>query len=160
MFGAKIAPTAKIYNSVNVFWPGNLSLGADSTIGPCVDVYNLTTVAIEDNVVVSQYAYLCTGTHDIASPAFTLVKSPIIIESGVWVAAKAFVGPGVRIGKNAVVGAAAVVVRDVKESSIVAGNPAREIGVREFCDDQPNSDESKSAVELDRNGLKRSRDVE
>jgi putative colanic acid biosynthesis acetyltransferase WcaF len=59
-----------------------------------------------------------------------LVKSPIDIGDGAWICADAFVGPGTKVGRHAVVGARAVVVRDVEDGAIVAGNPAREIGRR------------------------------
>jgi putative colanic acid biosynthesis acetyltransferase WcaF len=132
LFGARLGRRTQIYNSAKIFWPGNLSLGDHSAIGPHAELYCLGKITIADNVVVSQHAYLCAGTHDISSERFELLMPPIIIESGAWIAAKAFIGPGVRIGKNAIVGAAAVAVKDVAESSIVAGNPARVIGVRTF----------------------------
>jgi putative colanic acid biosynthesis acetyltransferase WcaF len=54
-----------------------------------------------------------------------LLKPPIVIEDQVWICADAFVGPGVTVGKGAVVGARAVVVKDVGPWDVVAGNPAR-----------------------------------
>jgi putative colanic acid biosynthesis acetyltransferase WcaF len=131
-FGARIGRAAKIHRTADIFWPGNLSIGDYSAIGPKVEIYNLGLIQLEDNVVVSQHTYLCSGSHDIASREFKLTTAPIVIESGAWIAAKAFIGPGVRIGKMAVVGAASVVVKDVPEATIVAGNPAKQIGVRTF----------------------------
>jgi putative colanic acid biosynthesis acetyltransferase WcaF len=60
-----------------------------------------------------------------------LVKLPINIGDWAWVAADAFVGPGVTIGRGAVVGARSVVVRDVPPDVVVAGNPARILGPRD-----------------------------
>jgi len=80
--------------------------------------------------IVSQRAYLCTASHDIRDPNFSLILGAITIEKGAWVAAEAFVGPGVTVGKRAVVGARAVVTHDVQAEMIVVGNPARVVGHR------------------------------
>jgi putative colanic acid biosynthesis acetyltransferase WcaF len=82
------------------------------------------------DVIISQYAYLCTATHDIRDPNFNLVTAPIHISNRAWVAAGAFVGPGVAIGEGAVVGARACVFKNVKSWTIVGGNPARILGKR------------------------------
>jgi len=55
------------------------------------------------------------------------VAKPIVIEENVWIGGSAILLPGVRIGRNAVVGAGAVVTRSVPENTVVAGNPARVI---------------------------------
>ena len=59
-----------------------------------------------------------------------LTKPPISIGDEVWICADAFVGPGVTVSDRAVVGARAVVVKDVEEDEIVGGNPAKIIGKR------------------------------
>jgi putative colanic acid biosynthesis acetyltransferase WcaF len=59
-----------------------------------------------------------------------LLKPPIRVADQAWICADAFLGPGVTIGEGAVIGARAVVVRDVAAWQIVAGNPARPIGSR------------------------------
>jgi putative colanic acid biosynthesis acetyltransferase WcaF len=58
------------------------------------------------------------------------VRSPIKIGSGVWVCAQAFIGPGVTVGDNSVVGARAVVFDDVPEGVVAVGNPASVIKPR------------------------------
>jgi len=55
------------------------------------------------------------------------VAKPIVIEDNVWLGGGAILLPGVRIGRNAVVGAGAVVTRSVPANTVVAGNPARVI---------------------------------
>jgi putative colanic acid biosynthesis acetyltransferase WcaF len=61
-----------------------------------------------------------------------LVKEPIVIEDAAWICADAFVGPGVRVGAGAVVGARAVAMSDVEPWTVVAGNPAAPIKRREL----------------------------
>ena len=55
------------------------------------------------------------------------VAKPIVIEDNVWIGGAAVLLPGVTIGRNAVVGAGAIVSRDVPANTVVAGNPARVI---------------------------------
>ena len=57
-----------------------------------------------------------------------------MIGDRVWIGYRAIVLPGVSIGEGAVVGAGAVVTKNVESYAIVAGNPAREIGLREQVD--------------------------
>jgi len=54
----------------------------------------------------------------------------VVIEDRVWIGYRAIVLPGVKIGEGAVVGAGAVVAKDVEPYAIMAGNPARKIGER------------------------------
>jgi acetyltransferase-like isoleucine patch superfamily enzyme len=55
---------------------------------------------------------------------------PVVLEDDVWIGANAIVANGVRVGRGAVVGAGAVVTKDVEPYAIVAGVPARQIGAR------------------------------
>ena len=83
-----------------------------------------------EGATVAQEAYLCTGTHDFNDSSFQLITKKITIEDSAFVGARAMILPGVSIGKNAVVGAQAVVTKNVQENEIVAGNPARVFGNR------------------------------
>lgn len=123
-FGAKISRTCKIKPTTRIFHPWLLTMGEYSVIADEVDVYNLGAVEIGDHTVVSHRATLCAGTHDYTKANLPLQRPTIRIGSGVWVCTQAFVGPGVVIGDNAIVGACAVVMKDVPAGKIVAGNPA------------------------------------
>ena len=76
-------------------------------------ILNLEPVRIGANVVISQQAMLCTGSHDADDPAFEFDNAPITIADGAWVATRATVLRGVTVGEDAVVGAGALVVKDV-----------------------------------------------
>jgi putative colanic acid biosynthesis acetyltransferase WcaF len=130
LLGAKIGSNVHIYNSATIYFPWNLDIGDWSAIGEYAYIYNLGQVRIGTHVTISQRAHLCAGTHDYTHPALPLLKPPITIEDQAWICADAFVGPGVTVGEGAVVGARAVVVKDVKPWEIVAGNPARFIKMR------------------------------
>lgn len=129
-FGARVEPGAHPYPSARVWAPWNLVMGRRSCLGPYSICYSVGRVVLGEDSIVSQGAHLCAATHDHSDPAFTLMVGTIELEAGAWVAAEAFVGPGVVIGDHAVVGARAVVFRDVPAGAIVAGNPAREVGQR------------------------------
>ena len=130
LFGAKIDKRAHIHASVKIWAPWNLTMRAYSTLGPYVDCYNQGSIEIGAHTTISQKAYLCASSHDISDPQNNLVQAPIMIEDQAWIAADAFVGPGVTIGQGAVVGARASVFKDVESWTIVGGNPAKYIKKR------------------------------
>jgi putative colanic acid biosynthesis acetyltransferase WcaF len=125
LFGARIGRQAHVYPSARVYLPWNLTLGEEASIGEWALIYNLGPVTIGDRATISHRAHLCAGSHDYRDPALPLLRPPIEIGAQAWVCADAFIGPKVRVGEGAVVGAAAVVMRDVGDWEIVAGNPAR-----------------------------------
>jgi len=131
IFGAKFGH-GPIYRSARVYAPWNLECELSACIGPNVEIYNKAKVFIGHQAIISQGAYVCTATHDITSPRMELIIKPIRIESQAWVAAKATILPGVTIGEGAVVGACAVVAKDVPPWSVVVGNPARVVGKRKI----------------------------
>ncbi|MFG0332236.1 MAG: hypothetical protein ACF8TS_02645 [Maioricimonas sp. JB049] len=97
-----------------------------------VDCYAVGPVVIGPHATVSQYSFLCTGTHDPSDPHMALVVRPVTIGEGAWVCAGAWLMPGVTVGRGAIVGARSLVTRDVDEWTIVAGTPARRIRRREL----------------------------
>lgn len=136
MFGASIAKDANVYSSARIQSPWNLTMKSNSCIGPHVIIENDAMVTICENATISQYAYLCTSSHDIYHYSHNLIYSPISIGMNAWVAAGAFIGKGVTIGKGAVVGAMAVVVKDVDSMNVVGGNPARFVKLRKIIWDE------------------------
>jgi putative colanic acid biosynthesis acetyltransferase WcaF len=123
-FGARIGHGVRIRPRVTVFHPWLLDVGDFCGLAEDVVVYNLGPVTIGRQTAISQGAYLCAGTHDHTRPDLPLLQPPVRIGAGVWVAAQAFIGPGVTIGDNAVIAARAVVVQDIPPGVIAAGNPA------------------------------------
>lgn len=136
-FGARLGRGAKVFSSARIWAPWNLTLHEFATLSPDVDCYCVAPVTIGAHATVSQYAHLCTASHDISDPHMRLTYKPIVVADQAWVCAGAFVGPGVTIGQGAVVGARGVVTRDVPAWTIVAGNPAREIRKRVLRSAEP-----------------------
>lgn len=130
LFGARIGRQARISPAVRVWAPWNLTVGDEASISHQVDCYCVARITIGQHATVSQYAFLCTASHDVQDPHMRLTHAPIEIGDQAWVCAGAFVAPGVQVGTGAVVGARAVVTRAVEPWMIVAGNPARMVRPR------------------------------
>jgi putative colanic acid biosynthesis acetyltransferase WcaF len=131
-FGASIGKNARISPSVSIWAPWNLVVGDEAAIAHHVDCYCVDRLTIGNHATVSQYAFVCTASHDISDPHMRLITAPVVIEDQAWVCAGVFVGMGRRIGVGSVAGAMSVVTKDVGEWQIVAGNPAKVIGQRQL----------------------------
>lgn len=129
-FGAQIGKGCRVAPSCRVWAPWNLKLGNRVALGDGVDCYCVAKISIGDKVAVSQRAFLCSASHDIASLNRPLTLAPIEIQDHAWVCAEAFVGPGVTVGEGAVVGARAAAFRDCEAWTTHGGVPARPLGRR------------------------------
>ena len=98
-----------------------------ASIANAAEVYNPDWVRIGQYAVVSQGAYLCGASHDYRKWHFPLISAPITIGEHAWIAARAIVHMGIRIGDGCVIGAGSVVTRDMPAWSVCAGNPCKVI---------------------------------
>ena len=131
LFGAKMGRGTFVYSSVQIWAPWNLEMKDHSCLSHFVDCYCVDKVVLGHYATVSQYSHLCTASHDYNLRDMPLITAPIMIQDHAWVTADVFVGPGVTIGQGAVVLARSTVTRDVDPWVVVAGAPAKQIGVRE-----------------------------
>ena len=125
VFGAKIHGTPFVHQRARIAIPWNLTLHDRASLGDRTNAYSLGEIEVGAGAVIAQEAYLSTGSHDFAHPAFPLVVAKITVSEGAFVGARAFVMPGVTIGARAIVGACSVVTADVPEDVVAAGNPCR-----------------------------------
>lgn len=132
LFGARIHPTARIRPSARISYPWRLKVGAQTAVGDHAIIFCLGPISIDDRCTISQYAHLCSGSYDYTTRTMTLVTNPIVIESDAWIAADVFVGPGVTIGRNCVVGARSTVLHSLPPGMICAGDNARPLRPREI----------------------------
>lgn len=130
-FGARVGRDVHVYPTTRIVIPWNLTLRDGCAVGDHAILYALGPITLGTRATVSQYVHICAGSHDWRDPAMPLTKPPITIGADVWVCADAFIGPDVTIEDSAIVGARAVVTKNVAPRTIVAGNPAREIGKRD-----------------------------
>lgn len=132
LFGTRAGSGCRIYGSSTVWDPANLELGDNVLIGPGAIIYNQGRIAIGSDSVISQRAHLCASSHRIGDRYFQLVLKPIAIGANCWVAAEAFVGPGVTMAEGAVLGARGVLFEDAAPYTVYRGNPALAIAERRF----------------------------
>jgi len=101
-----------------------------SALGERANAYSLGKVELKARSTVAQEVYLCSATHKFDSANLPLVTGKITLEEDAFLGARAFVMPGITIGKGTVIGACSVVTKNVPDWTIAAGNPCRPIGRR------------------------------
>lgn len=124
VFGAKIGSGVVIKPGVNIKYPWFLEIGDHCWIGEEVWIDNLALVSIQNNVCLSQGAYLLTGSHDYKKSSFDLITKSIILEDGAWIGAKATVCPGITCHSHSVLAVGSIATSDLEAYSIYQGNPA------------------------------------
>lgn len=103
----------------------HISVGDESFIN-----YGTTIIAYEEVIIgkrckIGHYVFVMDNNqHDVLDRTIPSRSSPIILEDDVWIGAHSIILPGVRVGRNSIVGAGSVVKRDVPADCLVAGNPA------------------------------------
>jgi putative colanic acid biosynthesis acetyltransferase WcaF len=139
-FKAKVGRGVHVYPGVKIWAPWNLELGDECGIANGAILYSQSLISIGQRGVISQGAHLCAGTHDYDHPGFPLIAKPIIIGDHAWIAAEAFIHPGVIIGEGCVVGARSVVTKDMPEWMVCAGHPCQPIKKRRLIRDIDHQD--------------------
>ena len=108
-----------------------IQIGEDCVINTqCVLDGRVGTIKIGNNVDIARETNIFTLEHDPHSDTHDSRSGNVVIEDYVWIASRVTILPGVTIGRGAVVASNAVVTKDVEPYAIVAGIPAKKIGVR------------------------------
>ncbi len=129
-FGAAVGHGVVIKPGVRVKFPWRLMIGDHVWIGEDAWIDNLATVTIRDHCCISQGAYLCTGSHDWASPTFDLITKPIEVHEHAWLGAQSVVAPGVVVNEGAVLALGSVATQNLESWQIHQGVPARPVAPR------------------------------
>jgi acetyltransferase-like isoleucine patch superfamily enzyme len=104
----------------------NIRIGKNVFVNHACTFMDRGGITLEDGVLIGPKVSLITTNHSPEpGQRRNTVSRPILIRQGAWLGANATVMPGVTIGENAIVGAGAVVTKDVAANTIVAGVPAR-----------------------------------
>lgn len=123
LLGRPVPDTAVIHPPFYSTYGLGIELGEQTFIGQACSFLDLGGITIGDRAMIAPKVTLITEGHPVA-PAERyefITVAPIVIEAGAWIGAAATILPGVRIGHDAVVGAGAVVARDVPALTVVSG---------------------------------------
>lgn len=131
-FGAKTGRSVHVYPGAKIWAPWNLEIDDEAAVANGAILYTQGKITIGKRAVISQGAHLCAGTHDYNLPDFPLYTRPIVIGDHAWVAAEAFIHPGVTVGEGCVIGARSVVTKSMPEWMVCAGHPCKPLKMREF----------------------------
>lgn len=124
--GASIAVTAEVGGAKFDGRLNNLIVGENTFIGKA-KIALLDKLSIGNNVCINDGVVILTASHDLNDPEWQHKKAAVQIDDYAWIATEAMLLPGVHIGRGAVVGARAVVSKNVAPYEIVTGNPAKPI---------------------------------
>lgn len=132
--GIRIGKGSAIHMGAKFYNPWNIKIGEDSIIGEGAVLDGRDKLIIGDHVDVASEVMIYNAQHDVKDPNFKTVKAPVEIEDYVFIGPRAIILPGVTIRKGAVVGAGAVVTKNVEKGLIVGGVPAEKIEERGIKD--------------------------
>jgi len=114
----------------------NVSIGTNSVLefGNIIgDHSRIHTGCFMEMVTIGKYVFVGPNVvftddpHPMGCPRYKECKGGAVVEDYVRIGANSTILPGVRIGRNSLIGAGSVVVKDIPENSVAAGNPARVI---------------------------------
>ncbi|MGG7507942.1 sugar O-acetyltransferase [Plantibacter sp. YIM 135249] len=107
-----------------------ITIGDGTFINSNLTALDVAPITIGRDCQIGPNVQLLTPTHPVdPQPRRDKLEAaePIVIEDNVWLGGGAIILPGVTIGENSVIGAGAVVTKDVPRNSVAVGNPARVI---------------------------------
>jgi acetyltransferase-like isoleucine patch superfamily enzyme len=110
----------------NLEGQGRIRIGRSALICPGVRIQSAESVSIGDDCMLASRVYITDADwHDVYDRLAMGPTAPVAIGDNVWLGDGAIVRKGVTIGANSIIGAGAVVVRDIPPNTVAAGNPAR-----------------------------------
>lgn len=134
LVGIKLGKGSVIHIGARFFNPVNIKIGEGTIIGDNVFLDGRDSLIVGNHVDIASQVLIYNSEHDINSENFAPISAPVEIGDYVFIGPRSIILPGVKIGKGAIIGAGAVVTKDVEEFKIVGGVPAQVIGERRIKD--------------------------
>ncbi|HYM65170.1 MAG TPA: DapH/DapD/GlmU-related protein [Candidatus Sulfotelmatobacter sp.] len=134
LYGVKIGKGSTIHMGAVFYYPPNISIGEDTIIGEGAVLDGRDKLIFGNHVDIATQVMFYNGEHDVNDENFKPSYAPVVVEDYVFIGPRAIILPGVTVKKGAVVGAGAVVTKDVPEYTVVGGVPARPIYERKSKD--------------------------
>jgi len=129
--GVKFGNNLKTFAITTIENPSGISIGNNVWISKNVALYASRGITIGNDVIIAKDVSIISGDHDFAKRNANINRQgmkragrPILIGDDVWIGEKAIILKEVDVGRGSVIGAGAVVTKDIPEYSVVAGNPA------------------------------------
>ena|SRR5699024_886543 len=113
-----------------------ITIGNNSGIGSNSQIQGPTVIG--DNVMMGPDVIIYTTNHETSNINIPMIEQgfarpkQVIIGNDVWIGSRVTILPGVRVGDGAIIGASALVTKDVEPYSVVGGNPANVLKSRKF----------------------------
>lgn len=132
--GIKIGFGSTLHMGIKFYETKNIIIGQDTIIGENSVLDGRDELRIGNHVAIASEVMIYNSQHDVNDENFNAIIKPVLIDDYVFIGPRAIILPGVKIGRGAIVGAGAVVTKDVLANTIVGGVPAHEIGQRNLKD--------------------------
>ena len=132
LFGYSVPQTLRVFPPFYTDFGKNISIGENVFINACCHFQDHGGITIGDGCQIGHNVVFATLNHGLApEDRKTTYPAPIILGKNVWIGSNATILQDVSIGDNAIIGAGAVVTKNVEANTIVGGSPARFIKVIE-----------------------------
>ena len=126
LFGRPVDPSLRVFPPFYTDFGGNITVGEDVFINACCHFQDHGGVFIGNGCQIGHNVVFATLNHGLPPETRRhTFPAPIVLGKNVWIGSNATVLQGVTIGDNAVVGAGAVVTKDVAANTVVGGVPAK-----------------------------------
>lgn len=131
----KVGKNFRIGGGCRISGPENIEIGDNVSIENNCSLYGQGGIKIGNNTMFASYIHIISQNHnfdriDVPIRDQGFENAPVVIEDDVWLGINVVVLKGITIGEGSIIGAGAVVTKDIPPYSIAVGNPAKVIRTR------------------------------
>lgn len=131
ILGMKIGKGSRILMGTVIIKPWRVKIGKNTIINEKCHLDARGGITIHDNVSISIYTIIITGSHNAQSATFEFFELPVEIENNVWIGARSVILPGVNLGQACLIGANSTVIKgEYINNGFYSGVPAKYIRQR------------------------------